>query len=410
MYFQFVENMNKKQINQNNIGYACLTVGVSSFNYKNLNLKSFNVENFNKVVNHNLDVLINMLDYNIENNINMFRISSSIIPLASHKINNIDWWNNEKFQIIREKIINNNIRVSMHPGQYTVLNSNNEEVVKASIKELEYHAKFLDLISEESDLILHVGGVYGDKTSAIERFINNYKLLSNNIKNKLVIENDDKSYNVEDVLYINSILNIPVVFDNLHNILNPSSLTEEECLKKCLATWNKKPKIHYSNQGEDKKSGGHSKRINLNLFLDFLKKYNYEYDVMLEVKDKNLSAIKCNNILNNERKHHEKEWAKYKYSVMEGSYKLYKEIQECLKQSDYVTMYNKIDKALDITSEKDFENTLLHVWGYFKEIATKEEKEKFFKQKDQKKSKAYLYKLALKYKVDYLLDSYYFLI
>jgi len=105
---------------------------------------------------------------------------------------------------------NPNIRGSMHPGQYTVLNSPNEEVVEKSIMDLEYHCKFLDSLGVDysNKIILHVGGVYGDKISAMERFKHNFNRLSNSLKKRLVIENDDKSYTIEDVLIKIHIYNV----------------------------------------------------------------------------------------------------------------------------------------------------------------------------------------------------------
>lgn len=256
----------------------------------------------------NLVSLERIIDYNIKNNIKLFRISSDIIPFGSHTVNTSEWWKDHRnaLKTIATKIKYNNIRVSMHPGQYTVINSTDNAVVSRSFEDLKYHAKFLDSLQVDfsNKIVLHIGGVYGDKEAAIKRFKENYLMLPECVTNRLVIENDEKSFSVEDVLQIGVDLKIPVVFDNLHNKLNPSihKLYEMELIKMCSKTWMRedgKQKIHYSQQKENGKPGAHSDTINVEEFLDFyyiIKDFNI--DIMLEVKDKNLSAINCINCIN----------------------------------------------------------------------------------------------------------------
>ncbi len=287
------------------VGYACLTVGVLNTNFKTFRKKNLNEKNLKSIIKHNLKALDNIIDYNIKNNIKLFRITSDLIPFGGGGYKWEEWFKKD-FKKIGEKIKKNNIRVSMHPGQYTVLNSPHEEVVKNAVIELEYHAKVLSLlgVSNENKIILHIGGVYNDKESAMVRFIENYQKLNKDIKQRLVIENDEKNYNVEEVLYISNKLNIPVVFDNLHNQLNQSELGEVELIKKCVATWKKKDgtaKIHYSEQAEAKKNGAHSWHIDVEKFTNFVDKLTDDVDIMLEVKDKNLSALECNLVLLNKK-------------------------------------------------------------------------------------------------------------
>lgn len=397
------------------IGYACLLYGVRDINYKTVTLK--NVQKLEEVIVHNLNTLEKMLQYNVKNKIKMIRITSDLIPFGGNNVNKINWRENyvEKFQKLNELIVENDIRISMHPGQYTVLNSPKEEVVDNSIRELRYHADLLDLLCKKSDIILHIGGVYGDKESAMSRFVENYKKLPDNVVEKLVIENDDKSYTVEDVLKISKLTNLPVVFDNLHHKLNPSlaDKSEMEVIKLCLQTWDRKPKIHYSDQDLNKKKGSHSENINVENFIRFIEELKEDIDIMLEVKDKNLSAIKCNNIVNNANKNQiYEEWAKYKYKVLSTSPKIYNEIRKLLNTNYEVKdFYILIDQALKL-KEKD-ENALSHIYGHFKKIATTKELDKIRKlleNKNLEKAKKELEKLTIKYEEKYLINSYYFLI
>ncbi len=417
------------------IGYACIHLGSANTKLSTLYIKNYDEDKIFQVIENNLNALDEIIHYNIENNIKLFRISSDIIPLASHPINKIPWWEifESKLKDIGDLIKANNIRVTMHPGQYTVINSPKDEVVKNSIEELRYHTKFLNSLNcdNSSKIVLHIGGVYSNKEKAIERFISNYKNLDKSIKDRLIIENDDKSYNIEEVLYISSKTNIPVVFDNLHHKLNPpknNSLNEYQLIEKCNKTWNLydgKQKIHYSQSANNYKNGAHSKTINANEFLSFYKNLlNKDIDIMLEVKDKNLSAIKCNLLTTSDKKikNLEKEWTRYKYFTLSASPQIYNQIRELLKEkSKYnaLDFYTLIEEALEIEmSKKNQINSLQHIWGYFKKDATEEEKTKFLSLlesfKNDKKTinslKNYLYKLSYKYSVEYLLDSLYFYI
>ncbi|MDD3174290.1 MAG: UV DNA damage repair endonuclease UvsE [Herbinix sp.] len=287
------------------IGYACLTIGVPNTGLKRCILKNATEENIKRITLANLSALEAIIDYNSENNLKLFRISSDIIPFGSHPINQVRWW--EEYQDILSqlghKIRKAGIRVSMHPGQYTVLNSPDSKVVGNAVKDLEYHERFLTSLgmNANSKLVLHIGGVYGDKITAIKTFLANYRLLSNDIKKRLVIENDDKNYNIEEILQISEKIGAPAIFDNLHHSINPpkEDISDAEWIIRCGKSWTEHDgvqKIHYSQQKADAKPGSHSETILLEEFIKYYSELPYKkIDIMLEVKDKNLSAIKCNN-------------------------------------------------------------------------------------------------------------------
>lgn len=490
------------------IGYACIPIGIPQKTTRSFVLKNFSREKFSESLSLNLKDLKTILEYNLKNNIYMFRISSDIIPFGSHEVNNIDWWNiyKDELQDIGNFIKNNNIRVSMHPGQYTVLNSPSEDIVIKALKDLEYHCTFLDSLGVDyrNKIVLHVGGVYGDKASAIERFKINFKRLSDSAKKRLVLENDEKSFTIEDVLNICNSIHIPAVFDNLHHKCNPSlgknlyntdkndtlfkkeyvsksnNSTEfysessvsstynilikddlEDILREVKKTWKTEDgdmKLHYSDSDANKNIGAHSKFILTENFLDYYSVVNsFNADVMLEVKDKNLSAIKCvhclqdieaNSIKSNKENTSINEnniskiektsikplkkstifdqWAKYKYSVMEKNYSYYKECSKIVNSDkDIVAFYKYVDFALLIPfSPKNFKNTIQHTWGYFKDIAKEKEKSDFESLvKDMEdinsienidyanfeRAKKFIERLSKKYKCEYLLNSYYFI-
>lgn len=414
------------------IGYACNFIGDKSLRFRTIRKNNITNEKLTEIISHNLNVLKEIILYNKKNKIKLFRITSDLIPFGSSEFNTLDWGEvfKEEFAEIGRIIKESNMRVSMHPGQYTVINSLREDVIERAFWDLNYHDKVLNLLNcdKTSKIVLHIGGVYGNKEEAIIRFIKNYGRLKPSVKNRLIIENDDKSYNIEEVLYISENTGAPVVYDNLHSKINPPSVEKDDLYWINLAkkTWKKedgRQKVHFSIQDPDKKPGGHSKTIYINEFKKFYEDTcGGDIDIMLEVKDKNVSAIKCVNTLEKDKniKYLEMEWAKYKYSILEKSHKSYLEIRKLLKdKKSYPSLefYNIIEESFEIEeSPKDYVNSLNHVWGYFKNKATEKEKNNYFRllnryEKGLNKGelvKNFLYKLSVKYDEKYLYKSYYF--
>ena len=413
-----------------NIGYACLTVGISGTKQRTCTMKNVSSDVLMGLIQSNLEALEKTLDYNIQNGIKLFRISSDIIPFGSHTVNTVKWWEifSGKLNQIGRKAITNGIRLSMHPGQYTVLNSPDEAVVERAVEDLRYHARFLDAmgLEKEHKIVLHIGGIYGDKTDALKRFVQRYRFLDENIRQRLVIENDDRQYSISDVLSIGEREGIPVVFDNLHHQVNPDNTRSGiEWITSCASTWKQSDgpqKIHYSQQNDGKRPGSHSATLDADRFFQFYKQLpTQDIDIMVEVKDKNLSALKCiNTIASPKIQRLEKEWGRYKYLILEHAPEGYQEIRQLLKdKSRYpvVEFYRIIDKAL-MTPVKpgNAVNAAQHVWGYFKDSADNSIKLRFDKIINKVSlgestipMKRLLLKLAEEQQQQYLLDSLYFM-
>lgn len=412
-----------------NIGYACLTVGIPGIKQRTCTMKKAAPSVFLSLIQSNLETLDKILDYNIQNGIKLFRISSDIIPFGSHTINKVKWWEifNDKLNDISRKAISNGVRLSMHPGQYTVLNSPDKAVVERAVEDLRYHARLLDAmgLGKEHKIVLHIGGTYGDKTSALKRFIQQYRCLDENIQQRLVIENDDRQYTIFDVLSIGESEGIPVVFDNLHHQVNPDNTCSViEWIDACANTWKSEDgpqKLHYSQQDFSKRPGSHSATLDVGEFLQFYTDIrNRDVDIMVEVKDKNLSALKCVNAIASPKiQQLEKEWGRYKYLVLEHSPKGYQELRQLLKdKSTYpvIDFYRLIDEAL-MTPVKpgNAVNAAQHVWGYFKDSADENTRLSFEKRITKASMgestisiKRLLWKLAEAQQQKYLLDSLYF--
>ena len=245
-----------------------------------------------------------IIKYNNAYGVKLYRLTSKLIPLATHKeLEEWDWENDLKpyFKLLGDTIKKYNIRVSFHPDHFVLLNSLKEEVLNTSIKDLKYHSKICDLMEMDNNtkLVIHIGGMYGDKKSAIERFYKVFELLYENIKKRIILENDDKIYTAEDVLNISEILDIPMVLDVHHDFCNPSSVDLENLIERVYDTWkNQKcpPKLHFSSPKSEKDFRAHSDYINSKDFLNFLsmskKVDGRDIDIMLESKKKDLSVYK----------------------------------------------------------------------------------------------------------------------
>lgn len=413
------------------IGYACIALAVPESAQKTCTLKNATEERLLWLIGHNLDALERLIDYNIHNGIRLFRISSDLIPFGSSFTAALTWQEHfaDKLTAIGAKIRRAGMRVSMHPGQYTVLNSPDASVAARAADDLRYHAGVLDGLGlgPEHKLILHLGGVYGDKKQAENRFLQHYLALEPNIKRRLVLENDDKLYHIGDVLDTAARAGIPVVFDNLHNAVNPAEerRSEPEWIRRCAETWRGADgvqKIHYAQQHADKKPGAHSETIRVEAFLEFDRQLpDSAVDIMLEVKDKNISALKCLNCLSDRGIGAlETEWGRWKYRILEHAPETYQAIRRLLKdKSTYpaLEMYRRIEAASDLpVTPGSAVNAAQHVWGYFKDRATEGEKKRLqgllqsFTAGEARLQtvKNKLQSLAAKYGEDYLLHSYYF--
>jgi UV DNA damage endonuclease len=284
------------------LGYACinLTLGNKGRTSHTCRIANATHQRLEELARANLIGLSEILRWNVAQHIEIFRISSTIIPLASHPTTQWPWLRKLGREISRigDYVEEHKLRLSMHPGQYTVLNSSSENVVAAAMAELAYHARFLEALglSQEHKIVLHVGGVYGDRDTSLQRFRDNFCLLPSKVKSRLVLENDERSYNVEDVLALCESLDIPMVFDYLHHRANHIHPLRRGSLDRVYATWSVRdgrPKLHFSTQKPRARIGAHADMINSTEFIRFLKTLpQRDADVMLEAKRKDRALLK----------------------------------------------------------------------------------------------------------------------
>ena len=289
------------------LGYVALSKTIdnlttsSTITYTNYKEKNYTVDKLLEITKNNLDNLYKLLTYNIKNNIHFYRLTSKLVPLATHNDVNFDYITPLKktYEKIGNLINNNNIRIDTHPDQFAVLNSTDKKIVDNTYEILHYHYKILNALNiKEKIIILHIGSSVFGKKASISRFINNFNKLPNYIKKCIAVENDDKIYNTIDVLEICKKLNIPMVLDYHHFICNNDGEKLENYIKNIMDTWKTlNPKFHFSSPKSKlkKEFRSHHDYIDVDEFIKFiniLKPYNKDVDIMLEAKNKDDALFK----------------------------------------------------------------------------------------------------------------------
>ncbi len=283
------------------IGYPCINRSIGCTSGSTFRLKSYTDERLVATVAQNLDCLHRILEFNLDHSILFFRISSDTVPFASHPVCRFDW---ESYFQPRLKQIGafadaSGMRITMHPDQFVLLNSPDKGVHERSIRELEYHCRLIDLmgLDPSSKVQIHVGGAYGDRSASIKRFIRRFKELDPFISRRIVIENDERLFGLEDCLSVYQEVGVPVVIDTLHHALFNSGEPLVSAVRRAAGTWangDGLPIVDFSLQDEGGKKGRHALTIVSSDFRTFLlQTRSFDFDVMLEIKDKEKSAIEA---------------------------------------------------------------------------------------------------------------------
>jgi UV DNA damage endonuclease len=220
-------------------------------------------------------------------------------------VNTVPWQDEfrKEFGEIGSFIKKNRMRVSMHPGQFVVLNSRDEGIFGRSLAELVYHADVLDLLctGRDAKIQIHIGGVYGEKAASIERFIERTRGLPPRVAKRLVIENDERLYTLRDCLNVHKKTGLPVVLDVFHHSWNHNGESMLEALLLAEKTWRKQDGpliIDYSSQEKGRRPGTHAQTIDIRHFTSFLgQAVGRNCDIMLEIKDKDRSALRALQLL-----------------------------------------------------------------------------------------------------------------
>ena len=282
------------------LGYACISNALDKTSSSLLTYSHFKkledikkgvgYNKLNEVIISNFKSLENILQYNIRNDIYFYRLSSNIIPLLTHPEVEIDLNKyNSYFSNIGKIITENNIRVDMHVDPYYVLNSVSDNVVKSTINICKIYHNMFKLMKIKSNLIFHVGGKTISKEDGIKRFINNFKLLDKEIQDMIMIENDDKIYNIIDCINISKEINCKICLDYHHYKCNNYKEDISNYLEYIFNTFDGIPKVHFSSPKSKKEYRAHHDFIDIKEFVKFLnmiKVCDRDIDIMIEAKMK----------------------------------------------------------------------------------------------------------------------------
>lgn len=267
-----------------------------------------------------LERLEAVLRYCAEKEIGMYRMATGLAPYASHpdlpRFRDAPRVFAERLAEVGALARELDVRLSTHPGQYTVLNSEDARVQELAVVELEVQAELMDGmgLGPEAVVVLHVGGAAGGREAALGRFEAGFARLSDAARARLVIENDDRTFGLRDVLELSRRVGRPGVWDILHHHCHdPDRIPDREALTLALATWpdGVTPKIHYSSpktalEEQVRKVGRRVERRpvlpQLRAHADVIDPIGFEhfvtetadgldFDIMLEAKGKDLALL-----------------------------------------------------------------------------------------------------------------------
>ena len=294
-----------------NLGYACINTALKSngiFTNRTMRRKTFDSKGLDYVSElslQNVKDLETHIHWNNENKIKLFRLSSQIFPwMEEYNWEDLKDWDEISLRMdhIGHIATESNQRLTMHPGPFHCLASPNDKVVKRTIIGLNKHSEQFDMMGFEpshyNKINIHVGGAYGDKEAALNRFCKNFELLDDNTKKRLVVENDDSptEYSVKDLYEgVYKRIGTPITFDYFHHKFNTGDQTEEEALKLASTTW---PEgitqcCHYSeSRRKEKLDESIRPQAHSDIIYEKIQTYGLEPDIVIEAKLKEQAIFK----------------------------------------------------------------------------------------------------------------------
>ena len=300
----------------NRLGYACINMDLSEHKPKITTNRTMIKKTFmekglpyaSELGLANCKDLLTILKWNHENGFDFFRMSSDFMPWAS-EYDLCDLPDYDEISTILKQCgdyaTEHNMRLTSHPGPFNVLTSPRESVVENCIKDLTLHGEVFDLMglsqTPYNKINIHIGGAYGDKISAMDRFCKNFHRLPQSVKSRLTVENDDKAsmYSVRD-LYDNvyKVIGIPIVFDYHHHRFCPGELSEQEALELAMSTWGDiVPVVHYSeSRSIEYKDDKIRPQAHSDYVYDYIDTYGNEVDIMVEAKAKERAVTRYKEI------------------------------------------------------------------------------------------------------------------
>ena len=262
--------------------------------------KNFTVEKAKDLALQNIADIEKLCKWNYDHNIFVLRLSSDMFPHFTDT-------ETEPYDLsfAMEALAKAGVaarkycqRINFHPGQYNQVGAKSKNVFEKTCQDLKMHADILDAmgIDKNGILCIHGGGVYDDKDATVERWVQNFKSLPENVKKRVCIENCERCYSIKDCLYIAETCEIPLIFDSHHyecfNLINPDKkLDIDDLMERIVETWKRRdmtPLFHISEQREGARIGAHSDFIETipEYILTVPERYGVDVDIEVEAKMK----------------------------------------------------------------------------------------------------------------------------
>lgn len=270
--------------------------------YSKINSEQEKLSKLKEVTYSNLEALEKILKYNIDHNIHFYRITSNLVPLATHP--DVMWdykkYFRQNFLNLGNIIKKSNMRVDSHPDQFNVINSTRESVIQSTLVNLNNSVDIFELLNYElGKMVIHIGSSQGGKEESIKRFIRNFNNFPRRIQERLILENDDKVFTAKDVLQICKNLKVPMVLDIHHHNCKNEGEYIGDLLEEIFNTWNDEilpPKLHFSTPKEFENDRKHADYIDADGFASFIQlvksKVDRDIDIMIEAKKKDKALLK----------------------------------------------------------------------------------------------------------------------
>lgn len=296
----------------NRIGYCCISIGINEGRSKKDQVmvnrgmvrRTFDTKGLSYVselIILNLKDTLKVLEYNVKNNIYIYRMSSDSFPwLSNYEFNDLPNINTIKKLLLKigNYIKDNGMRCGFHPGPYLVIASENPLVVEKTINELNKHAELMDLLGLEQTTFypinIHINTTKPTRELAAERFCKEFENLSESCKKRLVVENDDglNQYSVKMLHeWVHKVIGIPITFDQHHFNYGPQDQTMEEALRLAHSTWKTRVLTHMSSPKTLEDESG-KKTAHADYIYEKIETFGLEFDTEIEAKAKDLAVIR----------------------------------------------------------------------------------------------------------------------
>jgi len=300
---------NKKGIE---LGYACINLTLQQDKKNKITCnrsmirRTFDakgIEYASELAELNTGNLLPILEWNHRHDIRVFRMTSCLLPWASeYMLEDLPHFEkiSRNLKTAGDYAIEKGIRLSFHPGPFNILTSTKEHVVQNTIVDLAIHGKIMDLMgmprSHWAKINIHIGASYGDRESAMARWVENFHRLPDSVKTRLTVENDDKASLFSTADLYNGIykrIPVPIVFDYHHHKFRNDGESEEECHAMACETWGDvRPCFHYSESASEKEGSNKKANAHSDYVYDKINDWGRDFDVVIEAKAKELALLK----------------------------------------------------------------------------------------------------------------------